>query len=393
MQSSQVLGIIPARGGSKGIPRKNVRLLAGKPLVVHSIVQLQQSGKVGRVAVSTDDDEIASVAKQWGAEVIKRPAEISGDTASSESALVHALEHYRTEEKYEPELVVFLQATSPLRAAEDVSNAVETLQREGADSLFSACRVEGFVWKKAPGELSPINYDPVKRPRRQELTSEVLEENGSIYVFRPWVLKTLGSRLGGRIAVLPMPRLRSFQIDVPEDWHVLESLMNASPAAASGVKLAGVRLLVLDFDGVMTDNRVYVDQDGHEAVACHRGDGWGLARLKDIGLEVLVLSTEANPVVAARCAKLRIGCVQNCADKLAALKELVARRQLAQNQVAFVGNDVNDADCLEWVGVPIVVADAVAEVRPLARLITSRPGGSGAVREVADWILAARRGQ
>jgi YrbI family 3-deoxy-D-manno-octulosonate 8-phosphate phosphatase len=155
-------------------------------------------------------------------------------------------------------------------------------------------------------------------------------------------------------------------------------------------ELAAIRLLVLDFDGVMTDNRVLVDQDGHEAVWCHRGDGWGIARLRDAGLPVVVLSTETNPVVAARCRKLNIPYVQGSNDKRSALERLAHEAGVDQTQIAYVGNDVNDLECLKWVTFSIVVADAVDEVRSFARMVTSTPGGYGAVREVADWILEAQ---
>ncbi|HAM70151.1 MAG TPA: acylneuraminate cytidylyltransferase, partial [Verrucomicrobiales bacterium] len=130
------LAIIPARGGSKGIPGKNIRPVAGKPLVAWSIEHARQAPSISRVVVSTDDDAIAEVSRAHGAEVIRRPAAISGDTASSESALVHALEHLKETEAYDPELVVFLQATSPMRRAGEVQAAIDTLRREGADSLL-----------------------------------------------------------------------------------------------------------------------------------------------------------------------------------------------------------------------------------------------------------------
>ena len=155
--------------------------------------------------------------------------------------------------------------------------------------------------------------------------------------------------------------------------------------------LEPVRLLVLDFDGVMTDNRVLVHEDGTESVWCHRGDGWGIARLREAGVTVLVLSTETNGVVAARCRKLGIECVQGQADKGAALAALLAQRGIAPAAVAYVGNDVNDLECLRLAGVPIVVADATPAARAEAQLVTDAAGGRGAVREVADWILASRR--
>ena len=154
--------------------------------------------------------------------------------------------------------------------------------------------------------------------------------------------------------------------------------------------MKSVSLVVFDFDGVMTDNRVWVHQSGDEAVWCHRGDGWGIARLKEAGLEVLVLSTERNPVVTARCRKLKIEAVQECDDKLAALQQLARGRSLRPEQIAYVGNDLNDVTCMRWVGWPIAVADAVAEVRALARWVTRLPGGRGAVREVADRLVLLR---
>lgn len=390
MPENKILAIIPARGGSKGIPRKNLQPLAGKPLLAHTIEQARRTPAITRVVVSTDDVEIASVAQQYGAEVIWRPAEISGDTATSEAALLHVLDHLQDNEGYEPDLVVFLQATSPLRQPHDVQRAIETLQGEQADSLFSACPVHGFVWRREGDRLSSVTYDYRSRPRRQEIGGEDLIENGSIYIFKPWVLRKYGNRLGGKIAVYRMHPLDSFQVDEPDDLKLIEQLLPLRcPKPASD--LAGIRLLVLDFDGVITDNTVLVDQDGKEAVRVSRSDGWGIARLKEAGVEIVVLSAEASPVVAARCRKLGIECRQVLERKDAALAELVQARRLEMQQVAYVGNDVNDLSCLKMVGIPIAVADAHPEVLHVAHLVLSRPGGKGAVRELCDLILKQRR--
>lgn len=152
---------------------------------------------------------------------------------------------------------------------------------------------------------------------------------------------------------------------------------------------SAIKLLVLDFDGVMTDNRVLVDQDGREAVFCHRGDGYGIGLLKKAGIEVVVISMEPNPVVAARCRKLNIECILNCDDKLKALQQIAIARGLKPQNIAFVGNDINDLKCLQWVSLPVAVADAEPEVLEEAVYVTKRPGGFGAVREVAKRILKA----
>ncbi|MDH7515010.1 MAG: HAD hydrolase family protein [Bacteroidota bacterium] len=149
----------------------------------------------------------------------------------------------------------------------------------------------------------------------------------------------------------------------------------------------GIRLLVFDFDGVMTDNTVIVFQDGKEAVVCHRGDGLGVTRLKQIGFPMLVLSTETNPVVRARCDKLGIECLNGVGDKLSILKRIAAERGIDAREVAYVGNDVNDLECMRWAGFPIAVADAHPAVLGTARYVTKSRGGHGAVREIADLFL------
>ena len=154
---------------------------------------------------------------------------------------------------------------------------------------------------------------------------------------------------------------------------------------------AGVRLVVFDFDGVFTDNTVWTDSAGNESVRCWRGDGLGLHRLRDLAIPAWVLSSETDPVVTRRCTKLGVPVRQGLADKREALLEVAADAGVTVDDVAYVGNDINDADCLRVVGVPIVVFDAHPDVLDLARYRTRTPGGFGAVREVCDWVWASVR--
>lgn len=381
----EVLAIIPARGGSKGIPRKNLALVGGRSLLDHTVAHALRAKTVTRTVVSTDDDEIAAAALAAGAEVVRRPAEIAGDTATSESALVHTLGELSARMDYRPDLVVFLQATSPLRRPVDIDAAIQTLLREEADSVFSACRVEGFIWRRCETGLRSLTYDHSARPRRQDIGTDFLE-NGSIYVFRPWVLQQLGNRLGGRIAVYEMDPLHSFQVDEPADLDLMQRLMTRLDVQITP-NLSRVRLLILDFDGVMTDNRVIVQQDGTESVVCHRGDGLGIERVRAAGVKVVVLSKETNPVVNARSTKLGIECIQACNSKLAAIMKMAEEGNLDAAQIAYVGNDINDIECLQWCGVGIAVADAHESVRLVADWVITKAGGSGAVREVCDQLL------
>ena len=145
-----------------------------------------------------------------------------------------------------------------------------------------------------------------------------------------------------------------------------------------------IRLVAFDFDGVFTDNMVYVLQDGSEAVRCNRSDGIGLQKLKKMGIETLIISTESNPVVSARAQKLKIRCIQNCEDKRQTLTNVAHEFGISLDEIAFVGNDINDRSCLTSVGFPIVVHDAHLEVIPLAAYRTEAGGGHGAVREICD---------
>ena len=217
------IAIIPARGGSKGLPRKNIRNLANIPLIAHSIIHAQEAKLVDKVYVSTDDREIAEISKDYGAEIINRPDELAGDTASSESALVHAVGQIEST-GIAIDLVVFLQCTSPIRTGTDIDNAIAKLKAENADSLLSVSPSHRFLWEEVDGVAKSINYDYRDRPRRQDMQPQYVE-NGSIYIFKPWVLKELNNRLGGKVVLFPMSEAAGWEIDSPLDFEIAEFLL------------------------------------------------------------------------------------------------------------------------------------------------------------------------
>lgn len=382
-----VLAIIPARSGSKGIPRKNLRLLAGKPLIAHAIERARQTKSISRIVVSTDDPEIAAVSRQYGAEVVWRPAEISGDTATSESALLHAVDYLQQTEGYKPILLVFLQCTSPLTLPEDIDGAAQALLDENADSVLAVTPFHCFLWRRdEKGDMVGINHDKCIRPLHQGREPQFLE-TGAVYVMRAQGFKEARHRLFGKTAMYVMPPDRCLEIDEPVDLHIAEVLMREQQQQLTLQALPDfIAAVALDFDGVFTDNKVIVFQDGREAVVCDRGDGWGLAQLKRLGVPILVLSTEENPVVHARCDKLGIACMRGIQDKLTALTAWLRANKIDISQVVYVGNDVNDLACLRAAGCGIAVGDAHPRVRAGARIVLSAPGGKGAIREIAELI-------
>lgn len=220
------IAIIPARGGSKGIPGKNIRIVAGKPLLAYSVEQALQTPSVTRVLVSTDDDAIATVALQYGAEVVKRPTEISGDTASSEAALLHVLNHLNNTEGYTPDLVVFLQCTSPLTLASDIEGTIQALVEENADSALAVTPFHYFLWRKdKDGNAVGINHDLRFRPRRQDLANTQFLETGAVYVMRAASFREVKHRFFGKVTFYIMPEERHWEIDNPVDLEVAEGLL------------------------------------------------------------------------------------------------------------------------------------------------------------------------
>jgi len=383
----ECLAVIPARGGSKGIPRKNILPLAGKPLIAYNIEQARRSRYISRLVVSTDHAEIAAVARQYGAEVVWRPAEISGDTASSESALLHVLESLRQGERYLPDILVLLQCTSPLTLAEDMDGTVQALLDQDADSALAVIPFHYFLWRQAERDAVGINHDKRVRPLRQEREPQYLE-SGAVYAMRVDGFLRARHRFFGKTALYIMPAERRLEIDDPVDLQVAEVLLRQEERSARRARLPEqVAALILDFDGVFTDDKVYVFQDGGEAVRCDRFDGMGIGLLKKTGLPIWVLSSEPNPVVQARADKLGIPCLHGLQDKGLALRQLLHEHGIDPAQVVYVGNDVNDLPCMAQVGCAVAVADAHPAVLAQADLVLEHRGGDGAIREICELIL------
>jgi YrbI family 3-deoxy-D-manno-octulosonate 8-phosphate phosphatase len=382
---SEIVAIIPARGGSKGVRRKNLRRVGGVPLVARAIAAARRSGAVDRIVVTTDDGEIAAVAREWGADVVERPPSISGDAATSESAVLHALDDLAAR-GVDVGVVAFLQATSPFIAAGALAEGVRAVRDGRFDSAFAATESYGFAWTRdAASRAVAVGHDASHRPRRQDREPHHLE-TGAFYIFGADAFRAAGHRFFGRIGIIGVPDHTALEIDTEaelERARVLARLVDAP-------EWIDVDAVVTDFDGVHTDDTVYVDEDGHEFVRVSRSDGMGVALLRGRGIPFLILSTETNPVVSARAAKLHVEVLQGIDDKAAALASWADAAGIPLSRIAYLGNDVNDLACLELVGWPIAVPEAHPLVLAAARVVVDRPGGAGAVRALAERVLAAR---
>jgi len=378
-----VIAVIPARGGSRGVPRKNLHRVGGVPLVVRAIRAAQRIEAIDGVAVSTDDPAIADLARAAGAIVIDRPAELSGDSASSETALLHAFENLLPR----PTVLVFLQATSPFQDDGALRRAIETVATGRADAVFSAIGTHEFLWQRDASGIVGVNHDPSSRPRRQDRPAE-FRETGAFYVLDAAGFTRAGHRFFGRIELELVDPLTAIEID---DYADLDRARQLAPLADRALQeIIDVDAVATDFDGVHTDDRAVIDSVGSEMVTVSRSDGMGVGLLRTAGIPMFIVSSEANPVVAARARKLEIEFRQGRQYKRGSLEKWSRRINVPLERIAYLGNDVNDLSCMEAVGWPIAVADAHPEVLRAARVILDTRGGQGAVRELADRVLRGR---
>ncbi|MCL7376167.1 acylneuraminate cytidylyltransferase [Streptomyces sp. 35G-GA-8] len=388
-----VLAVIPARGGSKGVPAKNLAPVGGVPLVVRAVRACLAARRVTDVVVSTDDAAIADAARGAGAEVVLRPAAIAGDTATSEAAVLHAMDAYGAMRGKTAEVVLLVQCTSPFITADDLDGVAGAVTEDGADSALTVAPTHGFIWRQdsagsADAGVSGgygVNHDKANRPRRQDRPQEYLE-TGAAYAMRAEGFRAAKHRFFGRTALVSTDPARVLEIDDPHDLARARALAPLLDPAVLPT-YDDIDAVVLDFDGTQTDDKVFVDSDGREMVAVHRGDGLGIAALRRSELKLLILSTEQNPVVAARARKLQVPVLHGIDRKDVALKQWCDEHGIAPERVLYVGNDVNDLPCFGLVGWPVAVASAHDAVRAAARAVTTTPGGEGAIREIAAWIL------
>ncbi|NUR42768.1 MAG: N-acylneuraminate cytidylyltransferase [Streptomyces sp.] len=389
----RVLAVIPARGGSKGVPAKNLAPVGGVPLVARAVRECRATRLVTDVVVSTDDQGIAAAAREAGAEVVLRPAAIAGDTATSEAAVLHAMDTHEALHGAAVDVVMLVQCTSPFIVREDVEAVAAAVVEKGADTAVAVAPFHGFVWRdeadstQEPGGYG-VNHDKAYRPRRQDRPQDLLE-TGAAYAMDAAGFRTHQHRFFGRTELVRTDPARVLEIDDPHDLARARALAPLFDADRPGAlpSFEDVDAVVLDFDGTQTDDRVLIDADGKEFVSVHRGDGLGIAALRKSGLKMLILSTEQNPVVAARARKLKLPVLHGIDRKDLALKQWCEEQGIAPERVLYVGNDVNDLPCFALVGWPVAVASAHDVVRGAARAVTTLPGGDGAIREIASWIL------
>ena len=390
MPSQTCATVILARGGSKGVPGKNMRVVGGVSLIGRAVRAGKSADTQAAVYVSTDDADIAAEARLFGAKVIDRPADISGDTASSEAGWLHALPLIRADLPALTHLT-FLQCTSPFITGGDIDACMHAMTDAGAACSLSVVEDHSFLWGLgADGRGVGQNHDhTTQRKRRQDLPPQYCE-NGAIYCVRADAFEATGQRFCGPVALCPVdhPRLEIDSLADLEMASAIASMREHSSVPHAALKR--VRALVMDFDGVHTDNMVITAQDGTEYVTTSRGDGMGLAELaRRTDIRRLIVSKERNPVVLARAAKLGIEVMAAIDDKVGALDTWLDAQGLTWEQMLYIGNDINDAAPMAKAGLAACPADSHRDVLGLAQWILPQNGGRGALRHLCDVLLGA----
>ncbi len=403
---TEILALIPARGGSKGIPRKNIRLFAGYPLIAWSIAAAKQSGLVTRVVVSTDDAEIAAVAREYGAETpFLRPKELAQDNTTDLPVFQHALEWLDAErvEGYRPDVIVQLRPTSPIRPRTMVDDAIRILL-EHADAdcvrgVVPAAQNPYKMWQ-FDGENKPLNpllemdgiAEPYNAPR--QILPLVYWQTGHIDAIRVSTITQKKSLTGDVVYPLLIDPKYSVDIDTLADWAKYEALVYSSleivsPRASRRTMPGTIKMIICDFDGVVTDNLVTTDQDGRESVIASRSDSMHIKRLRELGVETMIISSEPNPVVLARAQKMGVEAIHNVGmqAKGRVMREVLEQKNVKAEEVIYIGNDLNDLPCFEIAGWSVAVADAYPEVIRAADHVLTKTGGHGAIRELCELIL------
>ncbi|WP_421921198.1 cytidylyltransferase domain-containing protein [Marinifilum sp.] len=377
------VAIIPLREGSKGIPGKNKVKILGRPLYQWCLGEAIFSD-LDEIYVFTDDKEIINQVRNeysWAPKVkaIERSEESASDTASTEQAMLEFSDHL----KNDYDIICLLQATSPLTTREDINKGLRKITSEKNDSALSVVNTKRFIWNRN-GES--VNYDYANRPRRQDFDG-LLIENGAVYVSSKDAFLKSKNRLSGKIGLIEMPEDSLTEIDETSDLLMIEKLLlNRLHQHKRNPKK--IKAVVLDVDGVFTDGKVQVSPEGELAKTFSMRDGMGLAILRNSGVDIMVMTSENSPIVAQRMEKLGIkNLYMGVMDKYTRLNQILLDKNISRNEIAYIGDDINDMANLNAVSWGICPNDAIPEVKQSCDLSLTNNGGNMAIREAVEFII------
>lgn len=381
------IAFIPVRGGSKSIPGKNIKDFCGKPLLFWTAQAMNNSQCISRVIIATDSRDIAQTALDFELsklEIYHRDPENAQDTSSTESVMLEFLEKF---DLPETEVFVLVQATNPFITPSDIDNANKLFDNEKADSLLSCVRTKRFYWNE---DGTPINYDYIQRPRRQDFKGNLLE-NGAFYFSTVANIRKNNNRLGGKVLIYEMPEYTAFEIDEADDWLIMEKLFVRHGHLDFSGSSMDLKLFVSDVDGVLTDAGMYYSENGDELKKFNTHDGMAFQILRNLGVKTGIVTTENTKLVERRSKKLKIDYLyqgKGFNGKLDAITQICETEGITLSNVAYIGDDINCLEALRAVGLKACPHNAVDEVKSIPGIWRlSKNGGDGAVREFVERIV------
>ena len=383
----RIIAFIPVRGGSKSIPLKNIKPFCGKPLVCWNIEALERCSEVDEIIVATDSDDIwRTVETQYyyKTKLYRRSAENACDTASTESVM---LEYIKYAQLPRDSVFMLVQATSPLTQTEHFTEALQMYANGEYDSILTCVRNYRFFWNE---DGTSMNYDYRNRPRRQNFNG-MLMENGAFYINKVGNILESGNRLSGKIGIYEMPEYTAAEIDEPDDWIVLESLMQRHILSKQLKQERQIRLFLCDVDGTLTDGGMYYSESGDELKKFNTRDGMGFQLLRETGIKTGIITSENTKIVENRAKKLKIDFLRQSkrdGGKVAAALEICHELGISLEEVAYIGDDINCYDLLSQVGIAACPADACTKVLSIPGIHhMQKRGGEGCVREFIKELL------
>ena len=376
-----VIAFIPARGGSKSIPEKNIKSFCGKPLIFWNLQELQNS-EVNEIIVATDSDKIKSVVNSFGFPKVKvydRSSENSQDISSTESVM---MEYINSVNLADEDTFMLVQSTSPFTQTSHFNEGLSLFKKY--DSILTCCESKRFSWR----EGKALNYDIYNRPRRQDHKGTLIE-NGAFYISSVSDIKSTKNRISGNIGIYEMPEFTYTEIDEPEDWIVAEALMNRFVLNSKTLDFSNIKLFLSDVDGVLTDAGMYYTEKGDEFKKFCTYDGMGFQLLQKTGVKVGILTTEDRDLNRRRAKKLGLDFdFHGAKDKLQIVKDLCAKENITLDEVAYIGDDVNCFSLLSNVGIAACPNNAVPKIKAIPNIMQlKKNGGDGVVREFVELFL------
>lgn len=388
INEKKVIAFIPVRGGSKSIPLKNIKPFCGKPLVCWNIEALEACPEVDEVIVATDSDDIWRTVEErqyQKTKLYRRSAENACDTASTESVMLEYINFAKLDTE---DIFMLVQATSPLTQTEHFTKALLKYGKGVYDSIITCVRSYRFFWNE---DGTSMNYDYMNRPRRQNFKG-MLMENGAFYINMVGNILGNGNRLGGKIGIYEMPEYTSFEIDEPDDWVVMEKLMQKHVLSKQNIQKPQIKLFITDIDGTLTDGGMYYSENGDELKKFNTRDGMGIQMLREAGIKTAIITSEDRQLNQRRAEKLKVDYIRQGkvnGGKVTVAREIAKELGITLKEVAYIGDDVNCVELLAKVGFAACPSDACDKVKNIPGIVVmSKKGGDGCVREFCEIILS-----